>query len=129
MRLLPCESSRRVGTEWGVSPKHIDEAIAMNPLRRFGKPQEIAETVLFLASDGAGYITGQVIHVDGGWAGGRVERALRRVGAAHQRRRHDPLLLLGVRRPRSPRRGLARRAADVAELDALGQQVGQAGAA
>ena len=44
----------------------------MNPLRRFGKPEEIAETVLFLASDGAGYITGQVIHVDGGW----VKRAL-----------------------------------------------------
>ena len=54
-------------TEWGVSPEHIDEAIAMNPLRRFGKPEELAETVLFLASDGAGYITGQVIHVDGGW--------------------------------------------------------------
>jgi NAD(P)-dependent dehydrogenase (short-subunit alcohol dehydrogenase family) len=54
-------------TEWGVSPEHIDEAIAMNPLKRFGKPEEIAETVLFLASDGAGYITGQVIHVDGGW--------------------------------------------------------------
>ena len=31
----------------------------MNPLKRFGKPEEIAETVLFLASDGAGYITGQ----------------------------------------------------------------------
>jgi 3-oxoacyl-[acyl-carrier protein] reductase len=54
-------------TEWGLSPAHIEEAIAMNPLKRFGKPQEIAETVLFLASDGAGYITGQVIHVDGGW--------------------------------------------------------------
>ena len=54
-------------TAWGVSPAHIEEAIAMNPLKRFGKPQEIAETVLFLASDGAGYITGQVIHVDGGW--------------------------------------------------------------
>ena len=54
-------------TAWGVLPAHIEEAIAMNPLKRFGKPQEIAETVLFLASDGAGYITGQVIHVDGGW--------------------------------------------------------------
>jgi 3-oxoacyl-[acyl-carrier protein] reductase len=54
-------------TEWGVSPEHIEEAIAMNPLKRFGKPEEIAETVMFLASDGAGYITGQVIHVDGGW--------------------------------------------------------------
>ena len=37
------------------------------PAEAFGKPEEIAETVLFLASDGAGYITGQVIHVDGGW--------------------------------------------------------------
>jgi 3-oxoacyl-[acyl-carrier protein] reductase len=54
-------------TAWGVLPEHIDEAIAMNPLKRFGKPEELAETVLFLASDGAGYITGQVIHVDGGW--------------------------------------------------------------
>jgi 3-oxoacyl-[acyl-carrier protein] reductase len=54
-------------TAWGISREHIDEAIAMNPLKRFGKPEEIAETVLFLASDGAGYITGQVIHVDGGW--------------------------------------------------------------
>jgi 3-oxoacyl-[acyl-carrier protein] reductase len=53
--------------EWGVLPEHIDEAIAMNPLKRFGMPEEIAETVLFLASDGAGYITGGVIHVDGGW--------------------------------------------------------------
>jgi NAD(P)-dependent dehydrogenase (short-subunit alcohol dehydrogenase family) len=53
--------------EWGISREDIDEAIAMNPLKRFGKPEEIAETVLFLASDGAGYITGQVVHVDGGW--------------------------------------------------------------
>jgi 3-oxoacyl-[acyl-carrier protein] reductase len=65
--LAPGPISGEWETEWGVSPEHIDEAIAMNPLKRFGKPEEIAETVLFLASDGAGYITGQVIHVDGGW--------------------------------------------------------------
>jgi 3-oxoacyl-[acyl-carrier protein] reductase len=39
----------------------------MTPLGHFGVPEEIAETALFLASDGAGYITGQVIHVDAGW--------------------------------------------------------------
>jgi 3-oxoacyl-[acyl-carrier protein] reductase len=65
--LAPGPISGEWETEWGVSPEHIDEAIAMNPLKRFGKPEEITETVLFLASDGAGYITGQVIHVDGGW--------------------------------------------------------------
>ena len=37
------------------------------PLKRMGVPQEIAETVLFLASDGAGYITGQMVLADGGW--------------------------------------------------------------
>lgn len=38
------------------------------PLKRFGETKDIAETVAFLASDAAGYITGQVIHVDGGMA-------------------------------------------------------------
>jgi 3-oxoacyl-[acyl-carrier protein] reductase len=36
------------------------------PLGRFGTPEEIADTVAFLASDEAGYITGQVLAVDGG---------------------------------------------------------------
>mgnify|MGYP001944524656 CR=1 FL=1 len=36
------------------------------PMGRYGKTDEIAQTVVFLASDGAGYITGQNIRVDGG---------------------------------------------------------------
>jgi 3-oxoacyl-[acyl-carrier protein] reductase len=37
------------------------------PLGRFGKPEEVAELALFLASDKASYITGQVIRIDGGF--------------------------------------------------------------
>ena len=35
-------------------------------LRRYGKPEELAQAILFLASDDAGYITGQALAVDGG---------------------------------------------------------------
>ena len=38
------------------------------PLKHFGKPEDVAEAVAFLAEDAAGYITGQVICVDGGMA-------------------------------------------------------------
>jgi NAD(P)-dependent dehydrogenase (short-subunit alcohol dehydrogenase family) len=39
----------------------------MTPLGRFGKPEEIAYAVRFLASDEAAFITGAEIRVDGGW--------------------------------------------------------------
>ena len=54
-------------TDWGIPAEHVEEAVDMTALKRMGVPQEIAETVLFLASDGAGYITGQMVLADGGW--------------------------------------------------------------
>lgn len=39
------------------------------PARRPGFPKDIAAAVAFLASEGAGYINGEVLHVDGGWIG------------------------------------------------------------
>ena len=53
--------------DWGIPAEHVEEAVNMTQLKRMGMPQEIAETVLFLASDGAGYITGQMVLADGGW--------------------------------------------------------------
>ncbi len=43
-----------------------DSYIAQVPLKRMGTPDEVAQVVRFLASDAATYITGQVIHVNGG---------------------------------------------------------------
>jgi len=52
-----------------VLPDAVKEA-AMNiiPVRRFGTPEDVARAVAFLAGDDAGYITGQVLCVDGGMA-------------------------------------------------------------
>jgi NAD(P)-dependent dehydrogenase (short-subunit alcohol dehydrogenase family) len=54
----------------GLSQEQIDDVARMLvskvPMNRFGKPEEVADTVLFLASPEASYITGVDINVDGG---------------------------------------------------------------
>ncbi|MCS7166704.1 MAG: 3-oxoacyl-[acyl-carrier-protein] reductase [Gemmatales bacterium] len=52
-----------------VAGEQLQKAI---PMRRLGKPEDVAKVALFLASDDSGYITGQVITVDGGLSLGGI---------------------------------------------------------
>ncbi len=49
-------------------PAYLREVLARTPLKRIGKPKEVAGAVVFLCLPVAGYITGQVIAVDGGFS-------------------------------------------------------------
>ncbi|MDR3021903.1 MAG: 3-oxoacyl-[acyl-carrier-protein] reductase [Clostridiales bacterium] len=49
-----------------LSKEIKDKAVQMIPLKRMGKREEIASCIAFLASEQAGYVTGQVLRVDGG---------------------------------------------------------------
>ena len=52
-----------------VLPEQVREAAtAQIPLGRFGQPEDIANMAVYLASEKASYITGQIISVDGGMA-------------------------------------------------------------
>jgi 3-oxoacyl-(acyl-carrier-protein) reductase len=50
----------------GMPEAAVDQVKAMTPMGRLGKPEEIAEAVVFLASPRASYVTGQVLGVNGG---------------------------------------------------------------
>jgi 3-oxoacyl-[acyl-carrier protein] reductase len=56
-------------TEMGKSIPEAarEQMLHQIPLHRFGEPHEVASVILFLCSDLASYITGQTLHVNGGW--------------------------------------------------------------
>ncbi|MBB3919514.1 SDR family NAD(P)-dependent oxidoreductase [Rhizobium fabae] len=63
-----------VVTGLNASSPHLQPMIEMTPMRRSGKPEEIAELVLFLASDASGFITGEDFVIDGGFTAGAAYR-------------------------------------------------------
>lgn len=75
-KALARELAKREITVNSVAPGLIDteilhdapvaEMLELVPMRRLGRPDEVAATVSFLFSEGAGYITGQVISINGG---------------------------------------------------------------
>ena len=59
-----------IATSWAeallADPAAAERRLSLTPLRRIGRPEEVAAPAIFLASAGAGFITGQTLVVDGG---------------------------------------------------------------
>ncbi|OIO43587.1 MAG: hypothetical protein AUJ24_02270 [Parcubacteria group bacterium CG1_02_36_42] len=53
-----------------ADPKTMEGTLARIPLHRVGKPEEVSNLVLFLASDASSYMTGSDVVIDGGWLAG-----------------------------------------------------------
>jgi 3-oxoacyl-[acyl-carrier protein] reductase len=64
---IDTEMTRATARRQGIDPDHrIAEASKIIPVRRVGQPRDVANVICFLASDEAGFVSGQIIYVAGG---------------------------------------------------------------
>jgi 3-oxoacyl-[acyl-carrier protein] reductase len=63
--VAPHAIETEMSAEW--SPEKRKSIVEAIPLKRLGKPEDVAEAVLFLASDAAAFITGEILDVNGGF--------------------------------------------------------------
>lgn len=64
--VVPGYIEKDKGTGDGLPPERLEELQALIPVGRIGKPDDVAAMIEFLIGDGASYITGQSLHVNGG---------------------------------------------------------------
>ncbi len=64
-------TAQALSEEHSLGPAGLEQAAEFIPMGRVGEPEDIADVILFLASDAARYLTGQVVVVDGGLLVGR----------------------------------------------------------
>lgn len=64
-------TAQALSEEHSLGPAGLEQAADFIPMGRVGEPEDIADVILFLASDAARYLTGQVVVVDGGLLVGR----------------------------------------------------------
>lgn len=65
--VAPGATDTAMFNDWMTDPVERAHMVSLHPLGRIGEPREVAETVAWLCSDAASYITGAVIPVDGGY--------------------------------------------------------------
>jgi 3-oxoacyl-[acyl-carrier protein] reductase len=64
-------TAQALSEEHSLGPEGLEKAADFIPMGRVGEPEDIADVILFLASEAARYVTGQVLVVDGGLLPGR----------------------------------------------------------
>ncbi|MFM7662177.1 MAG: SDR family NAD(P)-dependent oxidoreductase [Bacteroidota bacterium] len=64
--IAPSLTNTKMAEKFLSTPEKVEAVGLRHPLKKVGKKEDIANTVLFLLNDSSGWMTGQILHVDGG---------------------------------------------------------------